>query len=40
MDMTVSHLSLKTESCVLTLCADASDSWWSGAYTPRVAVAC
>ena len=40
MDMTVSHLFLKTESCVQTLCADASDSWWTGAYTPRVAVAC
>lgn len=34
MDMTVSHVSLRIESCVQTLSADASDSWWTRAYTP------
>jgi hypothetical protein len=34
MDLTVSHVSLRTEPCVQTLPADASDSWWTRAYTP------
>jgi hypothetical protein len=34
MDMTVSNLPLRTNFRVQTLCADASDSWWTRAYTP------
>ena len=34
MDMTVSHLSLRSDFCVQTPCVDASDSWWTRAYTP------
>ena len=40
MDMTVSHLSLRTKPCVQTLCTDASDSWWTRAYTPGIAETC
>jgi len=34
MDMTVSHLFLRTMFDVQTLRADASDSWWTGTYPP------
>ena len=34
MDMTVSHVPLRADPCVPTPCADASDSWWTRAYTP------
>jgi hypothetical protein len=34
MDMTVSHIPLRTNFRVQTLCTDASDSWWTRAYAP------
>src|SRR6266478_775815 len=40
MDMTVSHLPLRTNFRVQTLRTDASDSWWSRAYASRVTVTC
>ena len=32
MDMTVSHLQLRTKFRIQTLCTDASNSWWTRAY--------
>jgi hypothetical protein len=34
MDMTVSHLSLRTNFRAQTSRTDASDSWWTRTYTP------